>query len=192
MSKKRGPRRSSLGPADGITAGEVDVVGEQDQLALLEIQPDAAGGVGDHQGGDSQAPQDAYRKGDFFRGISLVGVDAALHDRDRRAGDGADDQAAAVAFHGGLREMGDGRVGNGDRLLDPLRERAQAGAEHDGHPRRDRDALADRGSGLFRSSRKCLSANCFSPVYGIFQVERSAVSFSGAARSRSPPTSGWP
>jgi hypothetical protein len=44
-------------------------------------------------------------------------------------------------------------VGNGDRMLNPLGERAQAGAEHDGYPRRDCDALADRSGGFFRFSK---------------------------------------
>ena len=48
------------------------------------------------------------------------------------------------------------RVGYGDRLLDPLRERAQAGAEHNGYPRRNRDALANGSSGLFRSFKNAV------------------------------------
>ncbi len=61
-----------------------------------------------------------------------------------------------MALHRRLRKMRNVRVGDGDRFLDPLRERAQAGAQHDSHPRRNRDALANRSSGLFRSFKNAV------------------------------------
>ena len=91
-------------------------------MTLLEIQPDAAGSVGDDHGSDSQAPQDADRKGDFLGRVSLISVDAALHDRDRRPCNGAYDQAAAMPFYGGPRKVRDLLVGNGDRLLHLIRK----------------------------------------------------------------------
>ncbi len=74
------------------------------------------------QGSDSQAPQDADGKGDFLRGVSLIGVDAALHHRDRRSGERAHDQAAAMALYGRPRKMRDVLVGECDRLLHLVRE----------------------------------------------------------------------
>ena len=47
----------------------------------------------------------------------------------------AGDDAAGVAFDGGLREVGDLGVGDEDRIGDGVGHRAQAGAEDDAEAR---------------------------------------------------------
>src|ERR1700722_9877110 len=109
-------------PGDGIASGEVNVIGDQNQLTLLEIQPDAAGSVGDDQGRDSQSPEDADGKGDFLRRVSLISVDAALHDRDGCPGDGTYYQTAAMTFYRRPRKVRNLLVGNADWLLHLIRK----------------------------------------------------------------------
>src|SRR3546814_10589623 len=61
---------------------------------------------------------------------ALVVVGAALHDRDRTAGEAAERQAAAVA---GDRRLGKARqvgVAQGDRLLHRLRDPGKRSEEH--------------------------------------------------------------
>ena len=109
------------------------MVGKQNQLALLEIEANAPGGVGQHQGGDAQPAKNAHREGDFFRGVSLVRVDAALHHGDGSSSDGTEDQASAMAFDRGAGKVGYVAVRDGDGVLDAVGERTQPGAEHNGH-----------------------------------------------------------
>ncbi len=110
---RRGRRKDAeaglVGAEGGVGAGEIDVVGDGDEGAGGVGGVDAAGGVGDDEGGAAEQAEDAGGKGDLRHGVALVGVDAALHDGDGDAGDGAEDEVAGVAFDGGLREVGDRR-----------------------------------------------------------------------------------
>ncbi len=122
-----------VGAEGGVGAGEVDVVGDGDEGAGGVGGVDAAGGVGDDEGGAAEEAEDAGGEGDLGHGVALVGVDAALHDGDGDAGDGAEDEVAGVAFDGGLREVGDVGVGDGDGSANVRGEGAEAGAEDDAY-----------------------------------------------------------
>ena len=137
-------------------ATKVDVIGDQNQLALLEIEPDTAGSVGDDQGGDAQAPQDANGKRNFFRAKPLVSMDAALHHGDRRAGYSANEQASAVALHRRSRKMWNVLIGNRDRMLNTLCKRSQSGAKNHSHPRGDPNAFANKSGRLLRPLKDAL------------------------------------
>src|SRR4029077_2955652 len=71
-----------VGADERIGALQVDVVGEDDERALLVVGVDAAGSVGEDGGANSQAAEDADREDDFVRRVTFVGVHAALHGRD--------------------------------------------------------------------------------------------------------------
>ena len=80
--------------------------------------------------------------------VSLVGVDAALHDGERSAGEGAEDEAAGVSLDGGPGEMRDLDIGDGDLVCEPIGEAAEAGAEDDGDLRSQSAAFANGSGGL--------------------------------------------
>ncbi len=85
-----------------------------------------------------------------------------------------------MPLHGGLGEMWNGSVGNSYRVFDPFRERAQAGAEHDGYSRRDCDALADRGGCFFRLGKDVFFQ--WLPFVPKTAPKRSAVDCAGCPR----------
>ena len=101
-----------VGSEGGVGSGEIDVVGDGDDGALGEVGSDASGGVGDDEGLATEEAEDAGGEGDLIHAVAFVGVDAALHDGDRDAGDGAEHEVAGVADDGGLREVRDVRVGD--------------------------------------------------------------------------------
>ena len=107
------------------------MVGDGDEVALLVVGVDAAGGVGDDESLAAEEAEDAGGEGDLGEGVALVGVDAALHDGDGNSGDGAEDEVAGVALDGGAGEVGDLGVGDADGILDLGGEVAEAGAEDD-------------------------------------------------------------
>ena len=136
-----------VGTEGGVGAGEVDVIGDSNEAALLVAGVDASGGVGDDEGFRAEQTEDAGGEGDFGERVAFVGVDAALHDGDGNSGDGAENELAGVAFDGGLREVWDVGVGNGGGIFDLRREVAEAGAEDDAEARRQRREGADVGYG---------------------------------------------
>jgi len=136
-----------VGAQGGVGAGEVDVVGDGYERALLQGGADAAGGVGDDEGLRAEEAEDAGGEGDLGDGIALVGVDAALHDGYGDAGDVAYDEMAGVADDGGLGEVGDVGVGDGGGGFDVGGEVAEAGAEDDADGWSDGGAGADVGGG---------------------------------------------
>ena len=120
-----------IGAEGGVGAGQVDMVGDGDEGALLVAGVDAAGGVGDDEGLAADEAEDAGGEGDLGEGVALVGVDAALHDGDGDAGDSAEDEVAGVAFDGGAGEVGNLGVGDAGGAADVVGEVAEAGAEDD-------------------------------------------------------------
>ena len=134
-----------VGTEGGVLAGEVDVIGDEDEGAGREIRIDAAGGIGDDERAAAEEGEDAGREGDVGKGVALVGVDAALHDGDGCAGDGANHELAGVADDGGGREVRDVGVGDGDRVGDRRCEVAEARPEDDANAGDDRRAAADVG-----------------------------------------------
>ena len=81
-----------VGAECGVGSGEIDVVGDGDEGALLVAGIDAAGGVGDDEVFAADEAEDSSGEGDLGEGVALVGVDAALHDGYRDRGDGAEDE----------------------------------------------------------------------------------------------------
>ena len=124
-----------VGAGERVPAHEVDVIGEKDELADAVTVLNAAGGVGEDDGADAEGAEHAHGEGDLGGGVALVGMDAALHDEDGFAAQRAGDDAAGVAFDGGLGEVGDVGVGDEDGIGDGVGDCAQAGAEDDAEAR---------------------------------------------------------
>ncbi len=142
-----------VGAEGGVGSGEVDVVGDGDDGSLAVSGIDASGGVGDDEAPDSEDAEDAGGEGDLGHGVSLVGVDATLHDGYRDAGVGAsyrpEDKLAGVADDGGLGEVGDFCIGDDGGFLHLRGEVAEAGAEDDAEDWLERGLAADEvGGGL--------------------------------------------
>ena len=92
--------------AQRVLREEVDVVGDDHQVANLEGGVHAAGGVADEERLDAQFVHHPDREGDFLHRVALVVVEAALHGHDVNSAQFAEDQHAAVSFNGGHGEVG--------------------------------------------------------------------------------------
>ena len=91
-----------------IDALKIDVIADDHERALLVLQIDSAGGVGQNRGADAEPAQDAHGERDLLRGVAFVEMDAALHRGDGDIPDFADYQAAGVAdrqWNAGNREF---------------------------------------------------------------------------------------
>ena len=136
--KEARPEAFVIRAGDRIAAGEIDVVGEQDQLALFRSSrmPPAAFVI--TRVVIPRRPRTRIGKVTSSGAISLIGVDAALHHRDGSIRNGAENQPAAMPFDARLRKMGNIAISNTSRLFNPRREGPQSGSKYDTHPRSNR------------------------------------------------------
>ncbi len=95
------------------------MVADEHQVAGLKERIEAAGGIGDDEGLDSQARHHPHRKGHLAQGIAFVGMEAALAEHDLFAGHAAPTEAAGVAGAGGRREMRQLPIGEAAPALQP-------------------------------------------------------------------------
>ena len=85
---------------------EVDMVGDDHQVANLEAGVHAASRIADEEGLDAQLVHHAYGEGDLLHGVALVVVEAALHGHDIHSAELSEDELAAVALDRGHGEVG--------------------------------------------------------------------------------------
>ena len=97
--------------AQRVLGEEVDVVGDDHQVAHMESLVHAACGVADKEGLDAQFVHHAYGEGDILHRVAFVEVEPALHGEDVHPAEFAENQLAAVTFDGGYGEVGNLRVG---------------------------------------------------------------------------------
>ena len=91
---------------------EVDVVGDDHDVANLEGGVHAAGGVGDEECLYAHFIHDTNGERHLFHRVALIVVEASLHGHDVHATQFAEDQLAAMAFDGGNGEVGNFLIGN--------------------------------------------------------------------------------
>ena len=91
---------------EGMLGEEVDVVGDDHQVAHAEILIHAAGGIADEEGLDAQFVHHADGEGHFLHRVALVEMEAPLHGEDIDATQFAEDEFAFVTF-----DRRDGKVG---------------------------------------------------------------------------------
>ena len=125
------------------------MVGDEHDVAHVEIQVDTAGGVGDDHGGAAQQAQHTHGVAHFFVGVALIMVHTALHDGHPLAGQGAEDQLALVAGGGGDLEVRNLTVRDGDGILYDVAHEAQAGAQDHQDLRLEGADLGPQGVGAF-------------------------------------------
>jgi hypothetical protein len=139
-----------VGTDQGIGSLQVDVVANQDQRALLIVEIDSAGGVGEDDGADSHASEDAHGEGDLLRRVTFVKMHAALHHGHGDGGRFADDHLSGVADGGGTREGRDFGVWDFCRVGERIGEAAEAGAEDEADARAQRRFVAGQIGRRFR------------------------------------------
>ncbi len=111
---------------------EVDMIADDHQVADRKVGVGATRRVGDEQRADAQFAHHADGERYFLHGITLIEVKAALHGHDVLPSQPAEDQLAAVSFHGGNREMGNIFVIDFISIRYLIGQAAQARAQDDG------------------------------------------------------------
>lgn len=94
-----------VGAEGGIGSGEIDVIGDGNQRALLITGVDASSSIGDDEGLAAEQTEDADGEGNLGRGVSLIGMSTTLHNNYRNSGDMTKDEFAGMAFNCRLRKM---------------------------------------------------------------------------------------
>ena len=118
-----------VGAAEGTEVEELDVIGEEHQLAHVPVGVDAACGVGDEERLCAEQAHDAHGVSRLGHGVALVAVHPALHDRDAPAAERAEHEAPLMAGGGGGTEMGNLAVIDENRVFHGVAEEAEPAAE---------------------------------------------------------------
>ena len=92
--------------AQRMLGEEVDMVGDDHQVADLELRVHAAGSIGDEERLDAQLVHDTHREGDLLHRVALIEVEAALHGHDVHPAELSEDELAAMSL-----DCRDGEVG---------------------------------------------------------------------------------
>ena len=119
-----------IGTDQGIVSLQVDVVGDDDQRALLVFQIDSAGCVGKNDGVNVHLVEHAHGEGDFAGRIAFVQMDASLHGGDWNAAGFANHHLPGVSDGGRAREEWNVGVGNADGVGEVVGKAAKAGAQY--------------------------------------------------------------
>jgi len=114
---------------------EVDVIGDQHQVAGGRILVQGARGIGGDQRLAAEQLQRADHRHDGLRRVPLVQMHASLQTRDLLARQRAEHESTGVALDAGDGEAGQLRKVHHGRVLDPVAEPAEPGAEHEAHGR---------------------------------------------------------
>ena len=138
-----------VGTEQGVVGHEVDMVGDDHDVGDVEGGVEAAGGIGEDDLFDTELAEHLDGEGEGLHGVAFVVVEAAAHDEHGGAVEGAEDEGAAVALHGGDGEVGNVLIGDFLAVLDFLHEAAEAGAEHDGGLGAFGDILFDEACAFF-------------------------------------------
>ena len=89
----------------GMLGKEVDMVGDQHQVANLHLGVHASGGVTHKKGLDAQFVHYTHGKGHLLHGVAFIVVETPLHGKDVHAAQLAENQLAGMAFDGGNGKM---------------------------------------------------------------------------------------
>ena len=87
-----------VGADQRIESKEIDVVGENQQLADAIALFDSAGSIGKDNGAQAERAEHAHGERDLLRRIAFVKMHAALHHEDGNAAEQTCDDAARMAF----------------------------------------------------------------------------------------------
>ena len=130
---KAGSHLVVVGPHQRIVPEQVDVIGDQDQVAGPPERIHPAAGVGDDERRRSQGAQYPHREGDLLHGVAFVPVEAALHRHHLPATQLSEQQPSRVSLDRGKRETGNSFVPDFALYLDLARQAAETGPENHGN-----------------------------------------------------------
>ena len=130
--RKTGPQLGDVG-ADERIGHQIDMVGDDHQVARTERRIDAARSVRHEQAADSQLFEHPHGEGHLLHGVALVVVEPALHGHDAAAVDPAENQAPLVPLDRRNGEIGNILVLDRVLHLDIVGEIAQTRTENDPH-----------------------------------------------------------
>ena len=141
------PQRVVVRAHERVVAQQIDVVGDEHQVARVPQRVHAAAGVRDDEDARAESPQHAHGERDLLEGVALVAVEPALHRDHAPAGEGPEQELAGVTLDGREGKPRDLLVGDARRDRELAGEAAQAGAEDDrdvGNELRPRPHRAER------------------------------------------------
>ena len=90
---------------------EIDVVGDDHQVAYMECLVHASGGIADEECLDAQFVHHTHGEGDLLHRVAFVEMETTLHGENINPTKFAEDKFATMAFDGGYREVGNLRIG---------------------------------------------------------------------------------
>ena len=97
--------------AEGMLGEEIDVVGDDHDVADFEFGVHASGSIADEERLDAQFVHHADGEGHVLHRVAFIEMEAALHGHDVLASQPPEDEFAAMAFDGGNWEVGNVAVG---------------------------------------------------------------------------------
>ena len=89
-----------IGTDERVLSLQVDVVGDDDESALLVFQVDAAGCVGKNDGANIHAGKNPHGKDDLAGRVAFIQMDSALHGGHRNTVRSADHHLPGVSNGG--------------------------------------------------------------------------------------------
>ena len=102
-----------VGTVEGMFGHEVDVVGDEHEVANAECGVHAARGVANEEVLDAQFVHDANGEGHLLHVVAFVVVKASLHGHHVLAAQTAEEELAAVSLHGAHGKVGNVAIGHG-------------------------------------------------------------------------------
>ena len=91
---------------------EVDVIGDDHQVANLEAWIHTTSGIADEERLDAQLIHHTYWEGHFFHRIALIVVETTFHSHDINTSEFSEDEFSAMALYCRYREVGNITIGN--------------------------------------------------------------------------------
>ena len=128
--REPGAKGIQIGPNQGIGSGEIDVIGNEHQIAGSEAEVHTAASVGQYQDFHTHGPQHPHGHGQFPLRHSFIVMDPALHDHHFLAAVLTEDQCAAMTGSRRQREAGNIPVGDLDGVFQFVRIITQATAKN--------------------------------------------------------------
>jgi len=104
--------RGEVLTAQRVFREEVDMIGDDHQVADLELRVHAACRIRDIECRDAQLVHHAHGEGDILHGVALIVVEASLHGKDIHPSQFAEDEFAAMSLDRRDGEVGDLSIGN--------------------------------------------------------------------------------
>ncbi len=102
--------RGEVLTAQRVLREEVDMVGDDHQVADLELRVHAACRIRYIECRNAQLVHHAHREGDLLHGVALIEVEASLHGENLHAAQLAEDEFAAMPLNRRDGEVGDLRI----------------------------------------------------------------------------------